>query len=203
MPDPNNCLIKEYNLCFQFICKAGNTSVKNLLVNYFCQKNERNKIFARPEKKWKFCSKEKIPNNYITIGFCRHPESRILSCWKDKVWKQQDNFVAFKKHKIYKKDSFEKFINTVCNISDKNADQHFRSQTYDLNFSKINKLVKIETINQDWEEVRKLIKKERGILLPILKNLNHTPKSQINISEEVRKKIQNRYASDYEILNYK
>jgi hypothetical protein len=203
MPDPNNCLVHEHKVCFQFICKAGNTTIKRLLVDLLCNENEKECVFKRPDRKWKYCDKNSIPNDYLVIGFCRNPEKRLISCWKDKV--NGKPFRPFiKRHNIPHKLPFEDFIKKICKIQDETGDQHFRPQTYDLNLERLNFLVKMESFEKDWEKVRELIFKHRNIVYPkVAKPENASIKEVVNVSKEIRELIENRYEADYRFLQYK
>lgn len=203
MPDPNNCLIHEHKVCFQFICKAGNTTVKRLLVDLLCNEDEKARVFNSPNIKWKYCDKNSIPNDYLVIGFCRNPQERLVSCWRDKV--NGKHFRPFiKRHGIPYKLPFENFIKTICKIEDKNGDQHFRSQVYDLNLKRLDTLVKLESFEEDWEKVRKLIFKHCNIVYPkIGKPQNISKKEVVNVSKEIRELIEKRYEADYRLLQYK
>lgn len=202
MPDPNNCLIEKHKICFQFICKAGNTTIKKLLVDLLCSEKEKERVLLWPDKKWKYCNKNSIPNDYLVIGFCRNPEKRLVSCWRDKV--NGKPFKAFKRHGIIHKLPFEDFIRKICKIKDEKGDQHFRSQTYDLNLERLNFLVKMESFEKDWEKVRKLIFKHCSIVYPkVGKPQNASIKEVVNVSEEIREMIEKRYEADYKLLGYK
>lgn len=201
MPDPNNCLVHEHKICFQFICKAGNTSVKRALVDLLCKEHEKEHVFKRPHSKWKYCNKYEIPNDYLVIGFCRNPEDRLISCWRDKV-QGKEPFPSFLRQNIPHRLSFDNFVKRIYNRSTKGCDQHFRLQTYDLNLDRVDAIIKMETFDDDWEKVRKLIYKHCGINYPKIKPQNVSKKAPVEISYETRRMIENKYLLDYETFGY-
>lgn len=204
MPDPNNCLIEEHKICFQFICKAGNTTIKTLLVDLLCDEHEKESILESPQEKWKYCDKDSIPSDYLVIGFCRNPEKRLVSCWRDKVNGLPKQFKGFIHYKIPHKLPFEKFIKQICKMKDEQSEQHFRLQVYDLNLERLDALVKMESFEEDWEKVRKLIFNHCGVKYPkIGKPENVSNKEKVNVSKEIREMIEKRYEADYKLLGYK
>ena len=204
MPDPNNYLITEHKICFQMICKAGNTSMKCLLINMF----EKDSSQKRSAGIFKTCSKNEIPDDYLVIGFCRHPEDRLISCWKDKVNGKylHKGFIRRHPKKIFHKMPFEKFVEAVASIKDNpllKCDQHFRSQTFDLNLDRIDYLIRMESFNSDWNNVREIIKNHCGADYPAMIDVKNKTQGPLpNIDEETRKRIERRFANDYKLLGY-
>jgi hypothetical protein len=208
MPDPNNILIEPDRLCFQMICKAGNTSMKRMLCDKFISDtNDRKSAYRKPQNFFPFCHKNDIPKDYLVVGFCRHPVARIKSCYLNKI---KENFhLGFEKRHsgMFSEDmSFDEFIEVVHKIPDGEGDlcdQHFRSQTFDLNLSRLDYLIRMEHILWEWSRVQVMIWNHCGKDYP---NFYHSNKSKTNpeiqISEYTMKLIRERYAEDFKLLNY-
>ena len=206
MPDPNNYYLEQYNVVFQMICKAGNTSMKWMLIDTFI-KNEHDKIAAAkdPSKFFNMISKDAIPDDAYVIGFCRHPVARLISCWKDKVNGLRFHTGFRRRHRDLIKHhmSFPDFVNAIHQIDDSIADQHFRSQTTDLNLSRNDSLICIEYCYEQWKTVRNKLEKNHNLILPELYHRNRTKQAEsFYIEVETLNKIFDRYEKDFDLLKY-
>ena len=205
--DPNIIKIEEDKIGFMFVCKAGNTSIKELLKTHFC-KYRVTKYIHHPRALnpyVKYCKKDSFTNDYLVFGTCRHPEDRLISCWKDKIFNRFHSGFRRKKYNFYRKMPFSEFVKEILNIEDgTNCEQHIRSQHFDLDAERIDFLIRTESFHSDWEKSLVLIKYHCGKDYPKMTfHENKTESVNLDISKETRALIEKRYAKDYELLGYK
>jgi len=182
--------------------------MKWMLIDMFVPNNRKVEIAKAPYKFWPVCHKDDIPDDYLVIGFCRHPEDRIISCWKDKVNGKRFHQGFNRRHpgKFHHHMPFNEFVKQVATIPDAEGflcDQHFRSQTYDLKLNRVDELVRMESIRKDWDRARDMIFNHAKVAYPEIYHRNKTSKKEtFEVSPETRKLIEQRYADDYKLLNY-
>lgn len=207
MPDPNIVKIKEDKIGFMFVCKAGNTSIKEVLKTHFCKDRIfRNIHYPRALAPYvKYCKRNSFTDDYLVFGTCRHPEDRLISCWKDKIFNRFHSGFQCKKYNFYRKMPFSKFVEEILNIEDDiDCEQHIRSQHFDLDLKRIDHLIRMESFYDDWEKSLRLIKKHCGKNYPKMAfHENKTENVNLEISKETRALIEKRYVRDYELLGYK
>jgi hypothetical protein len=207
VPDPNIIKIEEDKIGFMFVCKAGNTSIKEVLKTHFCKdriiKNIHTKTALLPYVK--YCKKDTFTDDYLVFGTCRHPEDRLISCWKDKIFNRFHPGFRHKEYNFYRKMPFSDFVEEILNIEDgTDCEQHIRSQHFDLDVERIDYLIRMESFYDDWEKSLLLIKNHCGKNYPKMTfHKNKTESVDLEISKETRALVEKRYARDYELLGYK
>jgi len=205
--DPNIIKIEEDKIGFMFVCKAGNTSIKEVLKTHFCKDNVFESIHHPKALKpyVEYCKKDTFTDDYFVFGTCRHPEDRLISCWKDKIFNRFHPRFKRKKYDFYRKMPFSEFVEEILNIEDDtDCEQHIRSQRFDLDVKRIDYLIRMESFYDDWEKSLLLIEKHCGKNYPqMVFHKNKTQHVDLDISKETRALIEKRYAKDYELLGYK
>ena len=204
--DPNIVKIEEDKIGFMFVCKAGNSSIKEALKMHFC----KDRIFKNIHKPRslapyvKYCKRNSFTDDYLVFGTCRHPEDRLISCWKNKIFNKLHSGFIGKRYKFHRKMPFSEFVKELMNIKDDiDCEQHIRSQHFDLDLKRINHLIRIESFSDDWERSLLLIKKHCGKDYPKMTfHVNKTKKVDLEISKEIRDLIEKRYSKDYLLLGY-
>ena len=181
MPDPNNVLLHDRKLAFMCIPKAGNTSIKLALMEWYGLRGDPHRVF-------KCCE---VPKGYFAIAFVRHPYSRLLSCYADKILKNW--MPSLDRFGMSEGMGLQDFIDAVCATPDKVATgsgQHFRSQYYDLQ-NRPNITGRVERFKTDWRRVQRL--------LPGLPDLGHHNAIQhdLTLTPDQKHQIDRRYAADW------
>jgi len=137
--------------------------------------------------------RQQHPDAFI-FSFVRNPYDRIVSCYKNKVAMPDSDKNIFACHGINLDDSFDTFIEKICEIPDNEADRHFRSQSWFLmsdNELLTDYVGKLENINEDWAYL------SQRFNLPAMPHRNSTPNTAIEISQRNKQLIQQRYESDF------
>lgn len=147
-----------------------------------------------------------IPKDYFVFTFVREPVHRLTSLYQNKFrtpeeifnygFLYQDYFGSFFKIN----DSFETFVDKVCDIPDRLADRHFVSQKFlveksgaDVNCFKLEEIAKkFGEISQNYD-------------LPKLKKMNKSNKAtdfHFEMNESIESKLRCRYKDDYNFFDY-
>ena len=72
----------------------------------------------------------------------------------------------------------------------------------DLNLERLDYLVRVEHVNEDWSTVQKKIFEHSGVSYPTLGKQNSTSPRTIEIDIKTREKIVNKYCIDYQQFHY-
>lgn len=198
MPDPNNIILMEHGLVFMLQPKAANTSIKMAVMKALGITGNPHRVFENVEK-------DQIPNGFLKIAFVRHPESRIQSCWRDKV-NGQVFHGGFRRHpKIVHHMPFGDFVRIVHGIPDERSEQHIRSQYHELyhNDDLVPDYVgHVESIDDDWEAVRWIVSAHTALALPPLERSNESAGIRPTWTVGDRALVYERYRQDYEAFGY-
>lgn len=198
MADPNNLLTPQ-DVCFNFICKAGNTTFKRMVVQKHVRKADWSKAYSAPHSFFKYVEKD-YPA-ILVIGFCRNPTDRLISCWKDKIKRNYHSGFARRNYPLSQSTSLYDFIDFVCTIPDKDSEQHFRAQTWDQ-FENIDYMIRLEHMEEDWKIAREAIIDTVGVDYGPLQHHNKSTIVPPSISEEYKHKIFKRFETDFSRLGY-
>lgn len=151
-------------------------------------------------KKYPFNTKENINNiDKIKFTIVRNPYSRLLSAWYGKIKNQLGSGITNIEGFNYDM-SFKEFLLAVNNLPNHLCDEHFAPITTILKNVKIDHIIKVESLNDEYE---KLIKKYN---LP----QRYTNMAITNIGEkymdffddEMYKIVNKKYYDDFKIYNY-
>lgn len=140
--DPNNIVLPDQKIAFILPCKVANTSIKVALAEALKQPVsmalDGPAPYIHDEDTWGGIATKfeihRLPkeDGWLKIGFIRHPVERLISCWQDKVMGPN----AFPAFSVFSQLEYQMscldFAKAVAQIPDDRADQHFRSQVWDL-----------------------------------------------------------------------
>lgn len=148
--------------------------------------------------------REVCPKHFV-FTFVRHPVARIQSCYTNRLLdaanaKDKDRFSIYG---ITRQTSFEDFVKIICDVPDKFADRHFKSQhtlTHDGDKSVCDFIGKFENLAEDWSHL------QQQIGLPDLPHKNRSkPRdaSVTNVTDTSLQLLEERYEKDFKLLGYK
>jgi len=158
--------------------------------------------------------KEKY-KDYFKFCFVRNTWERLLSCWLSKIktpdyddginWRQgvENNFWRY--GDMFRSEmSFDDFINSVSQISDEDADAHFRSQytfIYDEEGNSIVDFIgRFENINNDFKKVCDIINCKNTALAHLYNQRHDHYRKYYN--SYTAKSIAKRYEEDIDIFKF-
>ena len=144
--------------------------------------------------------------DYYIFSLIRHPLDRVISCYKDKILdpKPDDEKWIIKPRLndgLNKNITFDEFIEFLISEkgSDKLADRHWISQSVIFNlYGPQYYPKKIWILNQLNETMKFLFQKINRKHVPIV-HFNKTISIEINITNDIKKKIKKRYEEDFEL----
>ena len=203
MADPNNLLIHEHKLCLMLICKAGNTSIKWAIAKALGvpETHRTDLYYPKPNKA---DAKRYRKRGYLVLSVVRHPVSRLVSCWRDKVSNPKGFHKPFARkygNRFKPGMSFDQWAAFVADIPDGIADQHFRSMTWDLvvDDEVVPQVIKIES-PEWWAQLRGRIADHCGLDIGEERKENKGRGPAVdNVPMDL---IRERYAQDFQRFCY-
>lgn len=151
--------------------------------------------------------------HYFKFAFVRNPWDRLVSCYRDKVRfdpghvyeRYENGFDAyFRQLGINRADlTFPDFVELVANLSDEDADAHFRSQSWFLHDADNRFLPdyvgRFENLSKDFEHVAQILNLKQTI--PHLRKTKHAPYTEW-YTDTTRQLVAKRYAHDIGLFGY-
>lgn len=193
------------------IPKVANTSIKFSLLTALGMKPTYPGLNSAVSKAVRFgdiirqADKAEIARmDWLKIGFVRHPLTRFLSFYSDKVVKGH-NSNKLRSLGIAQGMTIEQVLDIVDQTPDSDADQHFRSQYFDLTHKGNvlpDMIVFHESLATGWRDVQEQCQQNSGLHLPALRTLNQTRSLREYVSPEIADRIYYRYAEDFELFGY-
>lgn len=145
---------------------------------------------------------------YEALALVRHPASRLVSCYENKVrqlaqWCPKTPLDRFG----FSQDmSFPEFIEQVCRIPDEASDRHFRSQYDVLSRFWFTHLGKYEAIDSEWKHIQDLYEQKTGTRpdpLPVINASNRAKADRSYFTPELKAQVLERYYQDFEQFAYR
>jgi dermatan 4-sulfotransferase 1 len=216
----NRCAIsKEKKYCFIRIPKCANSTVTRTLAHYDSNINYdinmdldgyyAKKLFDD------FFSLDKLSldnfvNEYYIFTFVRHPFSRILSAYLDKIYPEKDSFIEHRKRVIkYSKNgklSFSSFVDYLENEG-LYSNPHWCPQT-DLMITKPSDMSfvgKVESLDTDMSKVLEVlfgVDNSRKIMTRSTSRVRASSLINNYYDESLKGRIMSLYKLDFDLLGY-
>ena len=216
-----NILIENHKALFFIIPKTGCTSLKVQLVKPLGMKQSENIhsfIHQLEHYNFPFSNYDELTTTYkeyFKFAMVRNPWDRLVSCFKDKIRTADYNETGFKNGvaiplqrfgaSFYGGMTFEAFIDVVCELPDAIADDHFRSQFYQLISSEgellINYIGRFETMKESLLEINQKTRLQFISSIHLNKSGSVKP-YQDYYNKELIEKVRKRYFADIHLLQY-
>ncbi len=212
--------LKRYDAVYVDIAKVASSSLKAMFASLLdldldaVDGNPHEIKFPQPPDKG-YAGERLYPSLY-TFAFVRNPWDRLVSCYRDKISGEVDDFTKFSESGVAlclarfdafsANMTFEKFVHAVASIPNVEADEHFRSQhDYLTNTSgdiAIDFVGRYENLDSDFKRVAQKIGLPSKISLP----RRQTAPKVVNYADYytpgTRKVVANRFAQDIEMFSY-
>lgn len=177
----------EINAVFYHSLKSGGTSIITTLMqryDYILMKK-----------------REAVKLNAFNFTFVRNPYGRVVSGYFYLLNKQDD---FNKKFKMRDDFTFEEYVKRICEINDKEADNHFKSLSehhqIKNNLGHLHFIGKLETAEQDFQKVCNILRIKN---LPLLhKNKTKHQHWKHYYTNELREMVYNKYFEDFINFGY-
>lgn len=216
---PHVIVVRPWKVAYLRVPKVANTSVKLALAKGLKLPNLP-ELSRTNDAYWRKVRPEDVQliplarlrldptySDFWSFAVVRHPVERLVSCYRNKIVRNDSLSASFVRLGFDQEMSFEEFARRVCEISDAQADVHFVSQSALLSLG--GKLVgdlviPMNDLNARWSEVQEEIKRRSGVQLPRLseKNSSKKVKEKVELTPEVVALIDRRYARDFELLSF-
>lgn len=153
----------------------------------------------------------------FSFAFVRNPWDRLVSCYRDKILRKASDFTEFHPTRgiayclarfdaFYADMPFERFVEVVSDVSDLEADGHFRSQhTFVSNGSGeivLDFVGRFETLTADFDRVCTTL----GIAAPVLPHVQATgpgARYEDYYTVKTRELVEDRFDADINLFGYK
>lgn len=191
----------EYDLCFAFMPKVANTSMKMAFAKVLGMK-QFNKTPIGIHNHFIGMSPEQIAMfDCPKVMFVRNPFDRLVSAWQSKLL-DKTRHLTWDKYGMYPNMSFEEFARIVCKTPDSESDHHWRSQSYEM-YAKGEPLCitlgRFESLRLGWSDLQRHILK-----LPDLKIWGASQKKDYRLyyNDTLVDLVSERYKRDLLNLEY-
>ena len=135
---------------------------------------------------------------WYSFAFVRHPVERLLSCWRSKIFSDRFFIFDLTASQANSMKDLDFFLDFVENQDLSCCDPHLSYQVANIPIQNVSFLGKLESLASD---VMNLNAQTGLALNPHAKPPNPTKKT--TITPDQRKRIENIYSVDMEILRYK
>lgn len=194
--------IDEIGLIVMTIPKAAHTSIMEALARSFAPSREGQED---AKKRWRSHGSDYVPPGYLSVGFCRHPVDRFVSCWRDKIAAVDVCRTELAAIGCRPSMSLEEFAALVDGTEDRDLDKHLIPQERKLfadGSLRVQHLYRYENLAVSWDDLRHKVRAHRGRYLAELPRLNASRPIAAEVSELTRQFIQEKYSADFALLGY-
>ncbi len=138
-------------------------------------------------------------DDYFKFALVRNPWDRLVSCWNDKIIK--NNYFKFDVSEHNRMKKFENFVSFVSDLNIDKCDRHLRSQSSLIDLNNIDYLGRMETFDVNANYIfQRLGLPDKKIHR---KNATSTKKPyQEYYSESLAEKVSQIYQKDIQIFGY-
>lgn len=201
--DNVNLYLTKYNVLFYNVPKVASSTIWSICAEIECgyKTNKSNKVrsIILPSIK---SSEINLYTDVIKIAFVRNPYDRLVSCYRNKIEKEDSNFLDL--NGLSAETSFSQFVDYICDTPDSNADRHFRSQytfIYNHNAELIaDHIGRFESFYDDFKNLSRLYE------LPSVEIPHWNKESESHYSsfytDSTVEKVKIRYAIDLSMFGY-
>jgi hypothetical protein len=212
--------LKPYSAVYIDIAKVASSSLKVTFAAVLgldldtVGGNPHEVEFPRPPEQ--SCAGERLYPSLYTFAFVRNPWDRLLSCYRDKIKGEVEDYTRFSQSGVAgclarfdafsANMSFEEFVHAVTLIPDADADEHFQSQhKYLTNVwgeIAVDFVGRYENLESDFRYVAKRIGLPRGISLPRLQANPRSVRYADYYTAATRDIVATQYAQDIALFSY-
>lgn len=197
-PDrPRGTWLPKAKLMFRFVHKVASSSLKKAIIS------DRSHSYESVIPSDIIRLRSQHPE-FFSIGFCRHPLDRLVSCWHHRVVGGSTGVTETLK--INAGSDFRTFAEAVARTPDDEADPHYKSQSWHLYGADpmyLDQILKMEDLPTAWSYVRTLCE-DRGHRVSELGHINKTDRRPWPeyYTDGLLTKLRARYADDFRLLGY-
>lgn len=140
-----------------------------------------------------------LMEDYTKFAFVRHPYTRFLSAWQDKV--VVNNYFAFDDDERRRMQEPAAFLEWTArhDLSDlAEADQHIALQTRLVDLNQVDHLGRLESFTRDFAQVCEVI----GLPAPQDTRINRSGGGEQPVDDALARAVHDVYRRDFQVLGY-
>jgi len=173
------------------VAKVGTRTIYDVLKN--------SDIYLDAEHPFNCYYPKSLYKDYFKFAFIRNPYDRLVSCWKNKVLK--NNYFGFSDKILMEMQNFAQFVDFVANQDIEKCDPHIRLQSKLIDLNEIDYLGKFENFEIDLSHIIKVLKINNQSINRMNSTKNRKHYSEY-YNEKLRMKVGNIYEKDLIIFSY-
>lgn len=196
-------------LVYTALAKVANTSIKSALLESFAPDVSRQNphdaavpyVTIKPGR-----IPVEVPD-YLHFAVVRNPFDRFVSFWADKIMGDGMND-GLRGLGFDRGMSFSDAARLAASLPDEETDPHIRSQSFLLldedGRLRPDLVLRFERLGHDWETLRSIVERRSGVQLVALprRRVSEHQSSDGYYDDTTRRLIRERFATDFETLNY-
>jgi len=214
--------LKPYSAVYIDIAKVASSSLKATFASVLgidmvqVGGNPHEVEFPRPPESSRAGPGGRLYPGLYTFAFVRNPWDRLVSCYRDKIQGEVEDFTQFSQSGVARclarfdvfsvNMSFEEFVYAVASIPDADADEHFRSQhkflTNDRGGIAVDFVGRYENLEADFRYVAERIGLPKGISLPRLQANPRSVRYMDYYTAATRDVVATRFAQDIALFSH-
>ena len=200
----------EAKLVYTALPKVANTSIKSALLDSYLPQSRRRSphdgdqpyVATEPRR-----IRRDFPD-FCHFAVVRDPFDRLVSFWNDRIARGKIG-PRLERLGFHKEMPFPVAVRKVCEISDRRADPHFRSQTALLvnrrSELRIDLALRFERLEEEWNLLRSLVASHTGSdmqPLPHRRASKRRHAADYYFDDATTAMVIKRYATDFNLLGY-
>ena len=214
-PEPERILLESKKGVYFPVPKVACSSIKSAICKELDIDYGNNVHKAVPKI---FDYKSEDYRDYFKFAFVRNPYHRLVSCYKSKIAKTKKNTPTIidgvmrgmaLRHPgmFYGGMPFDAFLESVVEIDDKVADDHFKSQhtflyAEDNHTLLVNFVGKFETINEDYAYIAETLQLSQASLGHFGNSTKKNKDIRDFYTNEMIIEVNQRFSKDFDLFGY-
>lgn len=207
-------VVKPWKLAYARVPKAANTAIKVAMAEALGLKEKSAGRISR-DAFWRTVDPMTVAvvspsefatdryRDYFCFSVVRHPFSRIVSCYKNKILRNTAMRKGFRRDGFSPGMTLDDFIGVVVRTQDRSCNVHVQSQAAMLTYKGRvlpQMAVKHEALGIGWPKIAQRVAEHCGATLPSLVTTNSTASvdQDVHLTDAHQALLRIRYAGDFE-----
>lgn len=193
----NNTPVHYANVVFCFSTKTANTAMKRAIQTALGHSTER--VHAEMER---WTPQQVAESDYDAIAISRNPYARAVSCWWQKLGKQNPGISALETEGYNKEMTFIDFLRRAVTQDDESCEIHLISQHYGMTWAGKflpHAVYKLED-SQMWAKIQRRVSIDLPELL--IANASNPPDWKELCEGDAGLLVRRRWGRDFDVFGY-
>jgi len=189
--------IDEFGVVVMTVPKAAHSAIMLALARTFAPTEDP----ATAIKRWRSHGSVDVPQDYLSVGFCRDPLDRFRSCWQDKIATVRHVRPGLAMMGCRAGMVLDEFSDIVSNTEDRDLDRHLMPQHYKFFMNgrlRVQRLFHQGAMEIEWETFGWMVLTHCRRRLVDLERVNVSAPASYRWSERSKRSVRERYKIDEE-----